>query len=58
MIIEAENVQDGLAGWRPMRADAMILVQRPLSWRPRKLDVLVQVRSLSAGGSSQSFCSF
>lgn len=52
MIIEAENVQDGLAGWRPMRADATILVQRPLSWRPRKADVLVQVRSLSAGDFS------
>ena len=58
MIIEAENVQDGLAGWRPMRADGMILVQRPLSWRSRKADVPVQVRSLSAGDSSQSFCSF
>lgn len=52
MITEAENVQDGLAGWRPMRADATILVQRLLSWRPRKADVLVQVRRLSAGDSS------
>ena len=43
MITEADNVPGWAGRLETHEADATILVQRPLSWRPRKADVLVQV---------------